>query len=253
MADSWFLSIKPTFLSELLALPPKEVAQINKKLLLLTEDPTPDAKTKKQLKYLDGKLHRLRAGDYRIFYTFEQPNISVLALRKRDDSTYDDEIEPEKLQGVLPDFDPTKQSSTKHWERWLTPEPKSKKKKSTPLPRAINDELLEALSVPKTFRQALAAVATEDELLDCPVPGNILDRVMDAVLARPIEQIMTQPDLVVDHPDDLMRFREGELLGFLLRLNTEQEKFVAWAMKGKGATLLKGGPGTGTATSVPRA
>jgi len=52
----------------------------------------------------------------------------------------------------------------------------------------------------------------------------------------------------VDHPDDLLRFREGELLGFLLRLNTEQEKFVTWAVKGKGATLLKGGPGTGKST-----
>lgn len=247
-SETWYLSIKPTFLSELLALPPKEVAQINKKLLLLTEDPTPDAKTKKQLKYLDGKLHRLRAGDYRIFYTFEQPNISVLALRRRDDTTYDEEVEPEKLRGIISEFDSAKHTSTNHWERWLTPEPKNKKKKSAPLPRAIDDELLNALSVPKAFRKSLTAVATEDDLLDCPVPGNILDRIMDAVLARPLEQIVTQPDLVVDHPDDLVRFREGELLGFLLRLNPEQEKFVTWAVKGKGATLLKGGPGTGKST-----
>lgn len=248
MVDSWFLSIKPTFLSELLALPPKEALQINKKLLLLTEDPTPDAKTKKQLKYLDGKLHRLRVGDYRVFYTFEQPNISVLALRRRDDTTYDEDIEPEKLQGNMPALETPPQSQTNHWDRWLTPEPKGKKKKSTPLPRSIDDALLDALSVPKSFRKTLSAVATEDELLDCPVPGNILDRVMDAVLARPLEQIVTQPDLVVEHPDDLVRFREGELLGFLLRLNPEQEKFVAWAIKGKGATLLKGGPGTGKST-----
>jgi len=248
MADSWFLNIKPTFLSELLALPPKEALQINKKLLLLTEDPTPDAKTKKQLKYLDGKLHRLRAGDYRVFYTFEEPHISVLALRRRDDTTYDEDIEPEKLRGPAPQFIATAQPPTSHWDRWLTPEPKGKKKKSTPLPRAIDDALLNALSIPKAFRKALVAIATEDELLDCPVPANILDRVMDAVLARPLEQIVTQPDLVVEHPDDLVRFREGELLGFLLRLNPEQEKFVSWAIKGKGATLLKGGPGTGKST-----
>lgn len=39
MAEPWILNIKPTFPAELLALPPKEVAQINKKLLALTEDP----------------------------------------------------------------------------------------------------------------------------------------------------------------------------------------------------------------------
>lgn len=248
MADSWILTIKPTLLSELLALPPKEMAQIHKKLLLLADDPAPDAKTKKQLKYLDGKLHRLRSGDYRVFYTFEKPNISVLALRRRDDSTYDEDIEPENLGGLLPNLDDAGRKTPNHWDRWLAPEPKGKKKKSTPLPRAIDETLLDALSVPKPFRKALAAVATEDELLDCPVPGNILDRVMDAVLARPLEQVVTQPDLVVEHPDDLVRFREGELLGFLLRLNPEQEKFVSWAVKGKGATLLKGGPGTGKST-----
>jgi hypothetical protein len=40
-----------SFLNESLALPPKELAQMQKKLGLLAEDPTPDAKTKKQLKY----------------------------------------------------------------------------------------------------------------------------------------------------------------------------------------------------------
>ena len=37
----------------------------------LAKDPTPDAKVKKQLKHIDPRLHRIRAGDYRIFYTFE--------------------------------------------------------------------------------------------------------------------------------------------------------------------------------------
>lgn len=45
-----------------------------------------------------------------------------------------------------------------------------------------------------------------------------------------------------------MRFTEGELLGFLLKLNPEQEKFVSWAINASGPTLLKGGPGTGKST-----
>jgi hypothetical protein len=50
----WLLTIKPSFLNELVTLPPKEVAQ---------------------------------AGDFRIFYTFEQPYVSVLTLRRRDEHT----------------------------------------------------------------------------------------------------------------------------------------------------------------------
>src|SRR5262249_11338549 len=81
-----------------------------------------------------------------------------------------------------------------------------------------------------------------------PVPQDVLSKVIDAVMSRPIEQVAAQPDLMLSHPDDLMRFRDGELLGFLLRLNLEQEKLVTWAVKGKGATLLKGAPGTGKST-----
>ena len=42
-----------------------------------------------------------------------------------------------------------------------------------------------------------------------------------------------------------MRYKEGELLGFLLRLSPQQERFVSWAIKATGPTQVKGGPGTG--------
>ena len=48
--------------------------------------------------------------------------------------------------------------------------------------------------------------------------------------------------------DDLLRFKEGELLGFLLKLSPEQEKYVQWALHARGPALLKGGPGTGKST-----
>jgi len=75
------------------------------KINLLVQDPTPDAKVKKQLKHMNGRLHRIRSGDYRIFYTFEQPYISILALRRRDDDTYDEDMDAEFLGGLDPHFD----------------------------------------------------------------------------------------------------------------------------------------------------
>jgi len=93
MTTEWFVTQKPDFFKALLALPPKEMHQVMEKVGMLTQDPTPDAKVKKQLKYMNGKLHRIRSGDYRIFYTFEQPYISILALRRRDDDTYDEDLD----------------------------------------------------------------------------------------------------------------------------------------------------------------
>jgi superfamily I DNA/RNA helicase len=61
-------------------------------------------------------------------------------------------------------------------------------------------------------------------------------------------QVLQQPDLILNDVQDLLRYKEGELLGFLLKLSPEQEKYVGWGMNATGPTLLKGGPGTGKST-----
>lgn len=246
LADGWLLTIKPSFLHELVALPAREAAQIQKKLEALTADPRPDAKVKKQLKHLDGRLHRLRSGDYRIFYTFDDKYVSALALRKRDEQTYAEMPEAESLGAgdVSGLHDPPPQAADV--AVWLESKQVLQEKA---LPRPITQELLGALRVPAEHHARLLAVRTEDQLLECAeVPEKILERVLDGVVGRPLEDIAKQPDLVVESTDDLLRYRQGELLGFLLRLNPEQEKFVTWSAQAKGPTLLKGGPGTGKST-----
>ncbi len=141
MGDEWLWTPKPSFLSAWRALPPKETHQVLEKITLLEQDPMPDGKAKIQVKrkYQGKTVYRIRCGVYRIFYTFRDPYINLLALLRRDEDTYNE----------------------------------------------------------------------EDEL------------------------------------DDLLRFKEGELLSFLLRLSPEQERFVSWALRATGPTQLKGGPGTG--------
>src|SRR6266851_917893 len=104
MTAEWRITQKPDFYKALVEVPPKEMHQVIEKVNLLAQDPTPDAKVKKQLKYMHGKLHRLRSGDYRIFYTFEYPYISILALRRRNDDTYDEDLDVEFLGGLELDF-----------------------------------------------------------------------------------------------------------------------------------------------------
>lgn len=251
--STWLLTIKPTFLSELLLLAPKEVAQVQKKLGLLAQDPHPDAKVKKRLKGLDGKLHRLRSGDYRIFYTYEHPYISVLSLRLRDDDTFDNMPATQLLGGAMPQGEVSDEPSIpppgfaerpQPWAAWLTPPEPSDGPLSTP----ITQEMLDALGVPSRYHHRLLQVGSEDALLNCAVPDAWLMKVVDVVTGRPLEHVANDKDLLLFRPDDLLKFREGELMGFLLKLDPEQEKFVTWAAKAKGATLLKGGPGSGKST-----
>ena len=66
MTTEWRITQKPDFFKALLALSPKEAHQVMGKIELLAQDPTPDAKVKKQLKHMNGRLHRLRSGNFRI-------------------------------------------------------------------------------------------------------------------------------------------------------------------------------------------
>lgn len=66
------LLIKTSILTDMLALPHKEARQVDAKIQLLVQDPTPDGKTKKQLKHFSGKFYRLRCGDYRVIYTYKE-------------------------------------------------------------------------------------------------------------------------------------------------------------------------------------
>jgi len=245
MADTWLITQKPSFMTEWMGLPPKESHQVLEKINLLLQDPTPDAKVKKQLKYMGGKLHRLRAGRYRIFYTFEHPYVSLLALRKRDDDTYDDDIDAEFLGGLDPDLTGGSQPQQPNWEKIFAPQETPK----TPLPEPITVDLLKRLRIPEVCHPRLLPIQDREALFDCPgIPDDIILKLDEYLFERPLVEVLKQPDFIAQDTADLLRFKEGDLLGFLLKLNPEQEKFVTWAANAKGPTLLKGGPGTGKST-----
>lgn len=244
------LTLKSSFLNELMALDSKEVVEVQKKLTLLTEDPTHAPPAKKRLQHVEGNLHRLRWKHIRVFYTYSKPYVSVLALRKRAGAYDTDLPEAEKLGGgevddvEESDFDEPPDPS-QSWQRWLEPQ----EAELDTVAILVTDELLERLNVASEHRGALMSATTDEGLLEVEsVPEDIRLRVFDAVLGRPLEVIQAQPDLLVDETDDLIRYRQGELLGFLLMLDQEQEKLVRWAVDAKGPTLIKGGPGTGKST-----
>src|SRR5712692_1653309 len=247
MTTEWRTTQKPDFYKALLALPPKEIHQIIEKVNLLAQDPTPDAKVKKQLPHMHGRLHRIRSGNYRIFYTFEYPYISILALRRRDDDTYNEDLDVEFLGGLDPQLDEAQaiKANQPDWERILAPKAPEKRR----LPEPITEELLTSLHIPSKCHTRLLHIQTREDLLECPgVPDDYVLLIDEYMFERPLVEVLQQPDYLLNDVNDLLRYKEGELLSFLLKLSPEQEKYVTWGINASGPTLLKGGPGTGKST-----
>jgi superfamily I DNA/RNA helicase/mRNA-degrading endonuclease RelE of RelBE toxin-antitoxin system len=243
---------KPTFLNQLLGLPSRELSHVLEKVKLLQADPAPDAKNKKRLTNYVGAVYRIRAGDYRIVYTFDEGQgwVALLGVDSRKDV-----YRGEQLVAEGPDFDVAQVPDV---DALLAPtpeptwKPRGKPVASEPtldfLPVALDEDLLRRLRVPDGCWAALRTCLTLDDLLAADVPEDVRTRVFDVMTTPNFDQVLQQPDFVARNADDLLKFAEGELLGFLLKLNPEQEKYVAWAVRGSGPTLVKGGPGTGKST-----
>ena len=240
---------KPTFTNQLLGLPRAEVPHILEKVELLRDAPQPDAKNKKRLQHYKGSVYRIRAGNYRIIYTFGDGWVALLGVDNRKDV-----YEGDQLLAEGPGFNV---AGLPEFEELLAPAPtpeanrsprKQTRSAENDLPGKINNELLERLRVPEEWGPALVSCKSIDDLLAANVPDVIRDRVFDVVTSADYDRVLQQPSFATGDVGDLLRFVEGELVDFLLKLDREQEKFVDWALNGSGPTLVKGGPGTGKST-----
>lgn len=118
----------------------------------------------------------------------------------------------------------------------------------TYLPARLDDKLLARLHIPEEFWATLHMCKTVEDLIAVTLPEDLRERVFNAIVTPDFDRVIDQPSYVTGDIDDLLRFKEGELLGFLLKLSPEQEKFVSWGVNATGPTLVKGGPGTGKST-----
>lgn len=253
MKTQWQPYMKPALLIDIYRLPDKESQQIFSKIGVLLQDPLPDGKAKKQLKYLNRDVYRLRSGRYRIFYTLTDHTINILTLRRRNADTYKDDIDitndldTEELDD-LEEIDLENATPTgPDWERIFATR---NQPQAEPLPEPITVELLKKLNVSEHYHARLLRVTDRDALYACEksVPADAILLIDEYMFERPLHQIMEQPDFVLNDVNDLLRYREGELLTFLLKLSPEQEKFTRWALDASGPALVKGGPGTGKST-----
>ncbi len=238
---------KPTFLSQLLALPRERMPQIMEKVALLADDPAPHGALKKKLHGYKGDVYRLRSGDYRVIYTYGDGWVALLGVDDRKDVYRGERLVADELSapmGALRNLDailePTEQPAVGG--------PRRPTDDSDALPVRIDDDLLQRLRIPTPHWAALRACRTVDGLISADVPAPVRDRLFDIVTDPNFDQVLEQPSLAVHDVTDLLRFKDGELLSFLLKLSPEQEKFVSWSLNAGGPTLVKGGPGAGKST-----
>jgi superfamily I DNA/RNA helicase/mRNA-degrading endonuclease RelE of RelBE toxin-antitoxin system len=241
---SWSFTHKPSYLSDLIDLPRDLQGHVINAVKQLEEDPTsPRGDTVKKLQGYRN-VYRYRLGDFRLIYAADQAAqmINLLAIGPRGsiykrfnfdgwDAPDTSIVFPKVIEPTKPDPD---------WLRRVDT--------SSPLPRRLSPELLTRWRIDPQYHAALAACQTEDDLLALSetVPPAVLERVMEELWRPSVAELAAQPDLKLFDPDDLTRYAEGTLAGFLLHLDERQEPLTRWGLRGP--TLVKGGPGSGKST-----
>jgi len=240
------INIKPSCMKEIQVYPAAQSAQLWEKINFLVNDPLPDGKLKKKLQVSDN-LYRLRVGDYRIFYSFGENWVSLLGLRRRQEDTYKgglkstDDSTPEKMPEEELELDELLARENNKKEFTF-----DKKPQQTLLYRQITAEWLHELNVPTVYIPMLVSCTSEESLLGVQVPPEILETLLDNLFPPPIEEVVKQPDFIVQDTEDLVRYKERGLISFLLKLDEGQKRLTEWALNGP--TLVKGGAGTGKST-----
>ena len=254
---TWAISVADTFFNELLNLPQAIQKKVSKVVKVLETDPISAQGDAKKLKGYTNNVYRVRLGDYRLFYSFGQGWVKLLSIRKRDERTYETEI-PEFEAPTLPPN-----------EGILTPQPVEESYGAPPvahgvvttvqqgsqpetsqiataLPVELTEVLLQQWQIPTDYWPDILKVNSSEEILELPIPEKLMGRIVDNLYPRPIEEISAQREYILQQPEDLDRFVEGNLSAFLLKLDPEQENLRDFGKQGP--VLVKGGPGTGKST-----
>jgi mRNA-degrading endonuclease RelE of RelBE toxin-antitoxin system len=242
--STWTVSFAHTFLNEILNIPKKISQRLPKTVKILEKDPISAQGDAKKLKNYKN-VYRVRIGDYRLIYSIGQNSVKLLSLRKRNERTYELEFSESETEVVnITDCEPIlEQDSKGHVTQEIKP---VSPPIQSPLPQNLTPSLLSKWRIPEEYWQDLQKVRTEDDLLNLPIPHQFIDRILDNLFPRSLEDIDTQPEYLLQNPEDLERYVEGELAAFLLKLDPEQEKLRDGVTDGP--TLVKGGPGTGKST-----
>lgn len=227
------------FAAQLLAIDAGQVPGALRLVEQLRATPQPDGDARQAITGYRGAVFRLRERDLRIVYTFDDADATVRLLGV--------DLRPDTRRGGVLVAGAGPVATVAEISDWLTPSalPPARDVPTTPLPAPITAALLAALRIEPRWHAALTAGATLEALVAAPVPDGVRDRVFDALLEPDFGQATRQPAFETGASDDLLRYRQGDLLEFLLHLSDDQRRVAAASLHGAGPVLVRGGPGTG--------
>ncbi|MEW6491902.1 MAG: 3'-5' exonuclease [Cyanobacteriota bacterium] len=251
--SNWTVTFTDTFLNELLNLPPSVSRRVSKKVKILEQDPISAQGDAKKLEVYEN-IYRVRIGDYRLLYNFSQSWVKLLCVRHRDRVYQDFQPTSDTLPPPSPSIDLEQQESQVavltpvkvHNKRSASVDTVPNNSTTTALPCVLTEFLLKQWHIPSEYWSDLLNVPNSEAILELPFPDKFLNRILDNLFPRSIEEIVTQTEYVLQEPEDLERFVEGNLITFLLKLDPEQEKLRN--IESSHPILIKGGPGTGKST-----
>jgi superfamily I DNA/RNA helicase/mRNA-degrading endonuclease RelE of RelBE toxin-antitoxin system len=217
---------------------------------LETNPDTPRGDTIKKLRHHE-KLWRYRIGDYRMIYAVypQRKLVQVLGIGPRGE-IYErfgyapDNPEYGDYSAVLEQALDPDQETPSDWLQYV--KPREKEDQSRTLPFKLTAESLAKWRIPADLHHYFLGCETEDQLQNCGAPETYILHLIDCLWPASVTDVVSQPNLLVQKPGDLVRYASGDLIDFLLLLDADQEKFVDWALRGP--TLVKGGPGSGKST-----
>lgn len=257
------ISMRQNFIADLLNVP-KEIAKRTDEIQReLEQDPTtPRGDTIKKLKGFE-RLWRYRIGDFRLIYAVDGLFVEYLAIGPRG-SIYQrfnynpdqpNETEARMTEaGLFPDSELAQR--VQNDTEWLAYADRQRKRleaeaqAQTALPVIMTAELLTKWRIPEEFHALLPPCRQRtdvDRLVDAGhIPTEIGVRLIDLQYPKSAAEIAGEPVRMILAEDDLIRYVEGEITHFLLKLDPRQNELVDWALEGP--TLVKGGPGSGKST-----
>ena len=212
---------------------------------------TPKGDTIKRLRHQEN-LWRYRFSNHRIVYyaSSKRQVVTLLMIGTRGDvykrlNIKEDAADMTGYAATLDKVLDPDEAAPETWGNFARDDVQTE----THLTYLLTKPQLEKWDIPEELHSALMNCRTEEALLESRIPDFYKLRIIDLMDAPAnIEDLVQQPNRVLDHEEDLSDVVEGKrsLMDFLLLLDEDQEKLVDFSLKGP--TLVKGGAGSGKST-----
>jgi superfamily I DNA/RNA helicase/mRNA-degrading endonuclease RelE of RelBE toxin-antitoxin system len=223
------ITLTSSFLNSLLDIP----HQVSKKLpeVLHFLDSNPRNQYARKIVGYDNIWRIYVTRKYRLFYKYDNSWIKLIKLIKREKDTYrnldfDEREIPTFLS--IEDDEEIIEGEDAHQRKLLT------------------EIQLRRWLIPQEYWSELLALENDERLLDLAIPQVFLERIIDNLYSKPLNEIQNQFDFDLKNFQALNDFIDGKITNFLLKLSPEQEKILN--RQSDVPTLIKGGPGTGKST-----